>query len=373
MNGEVFLVDDNPNNLTLLGGILRAQGYRIRMADSGRRALEMIRARRPELILLDIMMPDMNGYEVCRELKADPATCDIPILFVSALEDPVDKVKAFSVGGVDYIPKPFQADEVIARVQTHLKISRLQKELFDRSTRLQQALYEVEELSLTDPLTGMKNRRFLAQNIDADVALTLRRYECLTPDSGELPINADLIFFLIDIDHFKQINDQYGHPSGDTVLAQMRKCLQQAFRTSDYMIRWGGEEFLVVAREISRIHVEAIAERVRSRVADERFVLDDGTHLRMTCSVGFACFPFFVAHPSALNWEDVVNMADNGLYAAKRSGRDGWVGLAPNVQAVDEGLMQRLKSEPGNAVRRGELTFSSCLDHDRVIEALSYL
>jgi len=145
MSGDVFLVDDNPANLTLLAGILRAQGYKVRMANSGRSALEVVRARAPELILLDITMPEMDGYEVCLALKADPATRAIPVLFISALDDPKDKVKAFQSGGVDYIPKPFQADEVLARVKSHLEIGRLQGELRSRNADLERMNAEKSE------------------------------------------------------------------------------------------------------------------------------------------------------------------------------------------------------------------------------------
>lgn len=145
MNGDVFVVDDNPDNLTLLVGILRRQGYRVRVADSGRRALEMIRALLPELILLDISMPEMDGYEVCRELKKDAATNAVPVLFISALDDAGDKVRGFESGAVDYIGKPFQAPEVIARVESHLKLGRLQKALEARNAELSRLNAEKDE------------------------------------------------------------------------------------------------------------------------------------------------------------------------------------------------------------------------------------
>jgi len=134
--GELFIVDDNANNLSLLSGILRDDGYGVRMAGSGRRALEAVRHRLPELILLDINMPDMNGYAVCEELKRDPATERIPIIFLSALDDVRDKVNAFRLGGVDYITKPFQADEVLARVASQLSLARLRAALEERNREL---------------------------------------------------------------------------------------------------------------------------------------------------------------------------------------------------------------------------------------------
>ena len=143
MTGEIFLVDDNPGNLSLLAGILRAAGFRVRVANTGKRALTMIRAQVPELVMLDITMPEVDGYEVCRELKVDEATRDIPVIFISALDEPLDKVKAFRTGGVDYVTKPFQAEEVVARVESQLKVSRLQRETESKNVELKGAYEQI--------------------------------------------------------------------------------------------------------------------------------------------------------------------------------------------------------------------------------------
>jgi PleD family two-component response regulator len=128
-SGDVFIVDDTPANLDLLAAILRDSGYDVRVANSGRRALRVVSAHPPDLVMLDIQMPEMDGYEVCRQLKADPATSAIPVIFISALDDVFDKVRAFRAGGVDYVAKPFQAEEVLARVETQLELVRLRREL----------------------------------------------------------------------------------------------------------------------------------------------------------------------------------------------------------------------------------------------------
>jgi two-component system sensor histidine kinase/response regulator len=136
-NGDIFLVDDNPNNLTLLYGILRNAGYQVRAANNGRRALETVTAYPPELIMLDINMPEMNGYEVCEKLKSNASTQDIPVIFISALDDVFDKVRAFQVGGIDYVPKPFHAEEVLARVETQLNVFRLRRDLESKRMELE--------------------------------------------------------------------------------------------------------------------------------------------------------------------------------------------------------------------------------------------
>jgi len=184
----------------------------------------------------------------------------------------------------------------------------------------------LEQASLTDPLTGLRNRRFLQEHLGLDVAQALRRYG----GGSDAPIaEADLLFFLVDIDHFKQVNDARGHAAGDAVLVQMRERLASVFRETDYLVRWGGEEFLVVARASSRSAAADLAERLRAAVASRPFVLDDGQPLTKTCSIGYAALPFFTGDPSAVPWEEVVDIADTGLYMAKRNGRNAWVGLAP--------------------------------------------
>ncbi|MEJ2156059.1 MAG: response regulator [Desulfobacteraceae bacterium] len=142
----ILVVDDNPDNLRLLSGILQEHGYRVRLVPNGERALATIRKEAPGLILLDIMMPVMDGFEVCRQLKAENATAGIPIIFISALHETIDKVKAFSLGGVDYITKPFKSEEVIARVKTHLTLRFLQIEMEKKHAELQKALAEIKTL-----------------------------------------------------------------------------------------------------------------------------------------------------------------------------------------------------------------------------------
>lgn len=135
--GDIFVIDDNPINLNLLAHLLRERGYQVRIATSGRRGIVAVRTSVPDLIMLDITMPEMNGYEVCQQLKADDQLRDIPVIFISALDDALDKVKAFEVGGVDYVTKPFQIEEVLARIENQLRISQLQKELRETNNQLE--------------------------------------------------------------------------------------------------------------------------------------------------------------------------------------------------------------------------------------------
>ena len=214
------------------------------------------------------------------------------------------------------------------------------------SHELQLKSAALEASSLTDPLTGLHNRRFVEQHLETDVVQAVRQHEDHRRRAAPLPDNPDIVFFLIDIDHFKQVNDQHGHAAGDAVLVQMRQRLQLAFRQADYLVRWGGEEFLIAARATSRTQAPELAERARAAVADTPFVLDDGTLLHKTCSVGFAAFPPAPDWPAAMAWPAVVDMADAALYAVKRGGRNGWLGVlqasADSAEALHEAAAQPL-------------------------------
>ncbi len=185
----------------------------------------------------------------------------------------------------------------------------------------------LEQSALTDPLTGMHNRRFALQRLDDDQRLARRQLEEAARLGKPAPTDADLSFLMIDLDHFKSINDEYGHAAGDAVLVQMRPRLQRVFRETDYLVRWGGEEFMVVARSTSREGLAELAERARCVVADEPFVIPDSEPLRVTCSIGFACYPLDPSQPRAAPWSAVLALADAALYAAKREGRNRWVGV----------------------------------------------
>jgi diguanylate cyclase (GGDEF)-like protein len=214
----------------------------------------------------------------------------------------------------------------------------------------------LEEASLTDSLTGLHNRRFLLQHIDSDVAFALRQYDEWSKADGEVLLsNADLVFFMVDLDHFKSINDTYGHGAGDAVLMQVKNRLQMVFRDSDHIIRWGGEEFLVVARGATRVEAPLIAERVRKAIADMAFELPEGLPLQRTCSIGFACFPFLRQRPRLLGWPQVLELADQCLYQAKRSGRNAWVGASAIDTVTDTSAFEQQSPDLDELVLGGKI------------------
>jgi diguanylate cyclase (GGDEF)-like protein len=225
------------------------------------------------------------------------------------------------------------------------KVAERTQELQRLSAELQRQAQALAASSVTDPLTGLHNRRFLNEHLPADVARTVRQHADALQRGQAPPAEADIVFFVIDIDHFKQVNDEHGHAAGDAVLVQMRQRLQQAFRQGDYLVRWGGEEFLIAARGLPRERAAELAERAREAVAKAPFVLDDGTHLARSCSVGFAAFPPAPGQPLALDWTAAVDLADAALFVVKRHGRDGWLGLV-YADAADASTLRRAVGRP---------------------------
>jgi diguanylate cyclase (GGDEF)-like protein len=250
-----------------------------------------------------------------------------------------------------------------------LMASAMQADFRAKNQALMQAYQAIEEASLTDPLTGLRNRRFLEQQLDADIKLCQRRYHQWMREPGvPMPVEADLVFFMVDIDHFKALNDTYGHAAGDKVLVEMRERLQDIFRDSDYLVRWGGEEFLVVARGTRRAEAETIAERIRKSVGGRPFELSPGVSVTKSCSVGFACLPFLPHDPDALNWLKIVEIADQALYMAKHDGRDGWVGLFATEDTRFEDVNRWLMSDPKEAAMKAGMKLLRKARKDESVE-----
>lgn len=269
-----------------------------------------------------------------------------------------------------FIFQPSSVDDWLLQLNRAIGQFDQQRKLDDR---LRAYSTQLEEACFNDTLTGLRTRQFLLEHLTADASLTLRRYNNWHGNEEELPVDADWILYLIDFDNFQRVNQLYGHAAGDSLLRQTRQRLERVFRDSDYLVRWGGETFLVVARATARYKADDLAERVRASFADEAFVLDNGTPLHKTCSVGFACFPFMPHHPRALDWQEVLQIADIALCAAKRSGRDGWVGISPQRRTRPQELLKRIGENPGELLQQGELRIATSLDYTAVADALGQL
>lgn len=218
------------------------------------------------------------------------------------------------------------------------------QELAQRNTELASLNKRLESASYTDALTGLMNRRFLSDQIDTDVAAVARSYtEDAASSSGDP--HRDLLFMMLDLDGLKGINDTYGHAAGDAVLVQVREILSRVCRKSDTLVRWGGDEFLLVGRQTDRIMAEYMAERLRSAVTEHVFDLGGGHTARLSCSIGFSMYPFIKSEPTLFNWEQVVHMADRGLYLSKQSGRNRWTGVLAGSSADPATLALRIDDD----------------------------
>jgi len=240
---------------------------------------------------------------------------------------------------------------------------RLTREVEARTAELTRANDRLQELSLTDTLTGLRNRRYLFQSIESDLGVSRRAYhEALV--TGRALDTADIVFYLLDMDDFKSVNDEHGHAAGDQVLIRVARILENAAgRASDVVVRWGGEEFLILSRQVDRAGAAVFAQRVRERISGAEFDVGDGVRVRRTCSVGFATFPLVPARPEEGTWEQVVGLADAAAYLAKRSGRDAWAGVSVEADHVPRGLT----SDPDTlraAVAAGTVRMVTSLDEE---------
>ncbi len=533
---HILIVDDEPVNRQVLLNQLKVFNYQISEACDGVEALDLLKkGQHYDLILLDVMMPGMSGYEVCTEIRKTTPMQELPIIFLTAKNLISDLVDGFDVGANDFLTKPVSKDELKSRVKTHLQLldinQNLESKVLDRTQEVQSAnrelkaldalvetinqevksdrllsvllkeastlfsaitsasywqysankgifkcisacgyksqtekplkmqyqhlarsfeihekklaehiylsqpeagmsgLYDInnhqapqcqiimemiidkkmagylvlenaddknklsqydmgtltrfrvhalsalskaklletmrhqfdmmQEISLTDQLTGLRNRHYFFKHIKDDIQQSNKRH------ANAIPIDkmddGDLIFFLIDIDLFKSINDTYGHHAGDLMLIEAKNVLTSVFKKSDHLIRWGGEEFLVVARFSDRDKACQLAEKLRSTFAEYEFDIGIGTKIRKTISIGFACYPLIKGQTYESNWESILDIADHCSYAAKRSQRNAWVGLLANDECLNTKLHTELLTEPQKNIGNGEVELVSSI------------
>lgn len=306
---RILVVDDNPTNLKVLVKPLQKAGYETLEASDGFKAVELAMSELPDLILLDVMMPDRDGLEVARILRANESTASIPVIFVTASAASKDIVNAFSAGGSDYVTKPVKIDEVMARVSVQLRVRRAEMELVERneqltitSQQLERANAELAKLARIDALTGLLNRGAW------DETAKIEHERSMRSDLG-------YAIGMIDIDHFKLFNDSLGHRAGDDCLRLVAQCVRLTCRTFDCVGRYGGEEFIVLAPEATLEKARGIAERLRQAVWDLAIAHPSSPAGRVTVSIGVAC---------CLGEElgTVIEAADQALYRAKSGGRN---------------------------------------------------
>jgi two-component system, cell cycle response regulator len=297
-SGRILVVDDNPDNLEIISTRLRFRGYDVDVAAHGSEALDLVDRVQPDLILLDVMLPDIDGYEIARRIKSDDRLPFIPIILVTARDSTQDKVAGLDAGADDYLPKPINFPELEARVRSMLRIKRLQDELEEKNR-------ELERISISDGLTGLFNHRHIHGLLHEEFERVNRTDDPLT-------------VAMLDLDHFKQINDNYGHQAGDRVLQELAEILRSNAREIDKLGRYGGEEFLVILPDTELDEGVVFLERVRGDVESRSFDLDGPAPLRVTISAGVATHPA----PGVREPDGLIKQADRALYAAKADGRN---------------------------------------------------
>src|SRR5436190_297915 len=301
---RVLIVDDHEDNVELLRARLESWGYETVTARDGAEALHTIETTLPDLVLLDIMMPKIDGIEVARRVKHNPDLPFIPIIMQTALDSTENKVEGLEAGADDYITKPIDFPELKARLRSMLRIKRLQEEIEERERELMEANERLRHMSQTDALTGLDNRRHIETRLEEMYEHSKRLGE---------PFSC----VMVDLDKFKSVNDTYGHQAGDAVLRQLAKILKHEVREIDHAGRYGGEEFMLLLAGTVLDAAVTFAERVRKAIESHTFTFDGGS-LKRTASFGVAGWP----HPKITHCDSLVRAADEALYVAKETGRN---------------------------------------------------
>jgi diguanylate cyclase (GGDEF)-like protein len=372
----VLVVDDHASNLAVLSDYLEQVGFEVWVASDGESALQAVEYEAPDIILLDIMMPFLDGFETCRRLKANPRTKDIPLIFMSALSETVDKVKGLSLGAVDYITKPFQHEEVLVRLRLHLKMSILTKRMEEknsllseltsqlehrveaRTAELKSAMHELQNAYLEllakedklrydafhDSLTGLPNRTWFINQVNRVIELA--------------NLNSDYLYavLFIDLDRFKVVNDSLGHLVGDELLKIAAKRLQDCVPETDIVARLGGDEFIILLEAIRDMNqaistADRILEQLRLPFIFDKYEIFTGASIGITFST--------MGYDRAV---DAIRDADVAMYQAKIKGKGCYEVLTKAIQTQAANRLQ-LENELRKAIELEEF----CLYYQPIV------
>jgi len=348
----IMLVDDEVENINVLRQLLESH-FKIITGLNGAEALElidnMVDPTKIQLIITDQRMPIVTGVEFLEKIvDRMPDTIRIILTGYSDTQviiDAINKAKLYK-----FMTKPFDPVELSMTVKRGVEAFQMRRALVDYAANLEQlveerteelneknealsqALTSLEELSLSDQLTGAHNRHFMKKFMPQELSKLRREH---ASNNGE-----SIGFMMIDIDFFKKVNDTYGHDAGDKVLVEFTQILASSCRESDWLVRWGGEEFVIVARGHSIEGLELLSERIRSHVELHIFDIGCSQTIKCSCSIGITCFPFLKNHFETLTWEQTLNIADLALYLAKNNGRNTWVSLIENTKKESSLLIE---------------------------------
>jgi len=296
----ILLAEDNPVSRKILENYLQKAGYEVVSVENGRKAMELLKKKHFPILLTDWMMPEMDGLELCKAIRRDITNDYVFIIILTVKDSKDDLVSGLEAGADDYLTKPINNAELIARIKTGIRILELEQSL-------KKANEEIEILSITDPLTEVYNRRYLTQNLPLEIKRA-RRYK------------HPLSMLICDIDYFKKVNDTYGHHVGDLVLKQVAKCIEKSIRNVDWMVRYGGEEFVIVVPETDIKGAYILAERLLNAISQKRIKIDEN---KISVTASFGITGFCAGTPEdKISFEAMVKQADEYLYKAKQEGRN---------------------------------------------------
>lgn len=375
MSIRILMVDDQP---VILAALIRMLGgekeFEIRTVSDPTKAVEEALAFDPAVILQDLVMDGLDGLTLLKRYRAHPHLTEVPVVMLSAAEEAETKVEAFRCGANDYVVKLPTALELAARIRYHgrafhnarqrelafqallesraaleqrqAEIERQQAQLEAQARQLEAVNRELADTALSDTLTGLRNRRYLRLFLDLPGSLPAlpdlhaERRNALAPEH--------MVFFLFDLDHFKQINDHYGHEAGDAVLVEIAQRMRRTLRSNDAAMRWGGEEFLIIARGIDAAGASILAQRILAAIGSEPVRLPSGQPIQISASLGFAPWPWNTL-PGTINPDHqlVIGLADAGTYLAKLDGRNRAYGVLPGPDPEFADRLSNINLGPG--------------------------
>jgi diguanylate cyclase (GGDEF)-like protein len=302
--GRILIIEDSKFQAKQTQEFLEQMEYEVLWADSGMSGIKLLKTKNPDLVLLDVVLPDVDGHEVCRWIKMDEQTRGTPVIMLTVKSTVEDKVAGLERGADDYLPKPFNLQELGARIYACLRTKSLQDELRMKNQQLEELLRQVQHMAITDALTGLYNRRHFYEVLEQEFSRAVR-------------YQHPLALMLVDIDHFKKINDTYGHNVGDAVLRGLGDLLRKMFRSIETVARYGGEEFVILFPQISPANAMQPAARLLNAVAEQSFPALPPKS-KVTISIGVTGLP-----DAAITSKDrLVHCSDFAMYKAKRGGRN---------------------------------------------------
>lgn len=380
----IMIVDDEEAHLSSMESLL-SEDYNIITARDGQEALDMIKdMKHPEnisIIISDQRMPRLTGIELFEKLLSIlPKT--IRIILTGYLDIPViiDAVNKSQI--YQFMQKPFEPEDLKLRIKSaieafenekkldeyQLTLEERNKELERKNKELEEAKRKLEESSLIDPLTGLRNRFYIQKFIHSEISRIQRYYESNLKAFSKLGYSQnDLVCLILDPDDLKSINDAFGYGVGDRVFKKLAEILEKECQQSDILVRWSGDEFLIAICNTDRNQAYKKAEHLRQAVEKHQFDLGQGKKYKLTCSIGFAPYPFLRRQPGLINWERIVHLAIIALHAAKNSGGNAWVGIMDTDNTKTEDLFDRVLKNTNELITNGELTILTSIKNKNVL------